>query len=183
MEIITKKLFINLFTTLFISGAALSFLLATRPPVNATQAEKYILFEHCKPYYDMSAIPKTLDESRKIKDYKQIKVNESSLSLYEDVLYRSVMRIYKAKGNNKTSNDTLLWLPTIGIFNYGYYRNGALIMFQIFPHQDINNQSIYCKYNAQGQLTELSYSNLNGYIDYNYKGRILKVKSFSGFGE
>lgn len=181
MEMTFKKLIINLFTTLFISGVALSFLLATERPYTLNRAEKYMLFESCEPYYDMTNIPKTLDELTNINTYKPIKVNTKSLSYYEKILYRSVVRTDLNEKNIKSSNADILWFHNMSAFDYGYYKNGKLIMFQIYP-QENDNQSIYCKYNSKGKLAEITYDNGNGYIDYDYKGNILKVKSHSGFG-
>jgi len=183
-----KKLFINLFTTLFISGAVLSFLLATESPMRPTQAEKYILFEHCKPYYDMSGIPKTLDEFGDLKNHEHIQLDDSNMRLIDmffvrifnivndpdlgiqtGILQRAILRTDMRRSKK---NSIIIKLPNLPRYSYGYYKDKSLYIFQI-NIKDVDFPPFYCKYDNNGKLIELTYDRGNGMADYNYKGRFL----------
>jgi len=189
-----KKLFINLFTTLFISGVALGFLLATELPFTQTQAEKYILFEHCKPYYDMSGIPKTLDEFGDLKNHEYIQLDDSNMGLLKMFSIKILKKAYDPASGIQTGilqrtilrtdmrrskkNSIIIELPNLPLYSYGYYKDKSLYMFQI-SIKNATSFPFYCKYDNNGKLIELTYNSGNGMVDYNYKGRFLE--SISGW--
>lgn len=174
MEMTFKKIIINLFITLFISGVALSFLLGTKGPIMPTKAEKYILFEKCKPYYDMTNIPKTVDEFKNLDESDYIHVNDKYLDIQTDILYRTASRIDKAEKNRNKSTSLIIPLPNLPLYSYGYYKNHQLLLFQI-PIDDNSYTYFYCKYNNEGKLVELTYDRGDIYAYYNYKGHILEA--------